>query len=71
VPKLTQFGGAVATKREERRPPASIAGNESMDLSKILERVNRSPATPALKSRAITNKYLAGKTSDKENCLIF
>jgi hypothetical protein len=68
---LKPIGNAIATKREERRPPASIAENESMDLSKILDRINRSPATPALKSRAITNKYLADKGADKENCTIF
>lgn len=64
------IGNALGTKREERRPPASIAGlNESdMNLTKVLERLNKSPATPALKNRAAVNKYLNNK--EKENCYI-
>jgi len=61
----------AGTKREERKPPASIA-NETMNLEKILERLQKSPATPNVKNnRAITSKYLQEHQANKENCNIF
>ena len=71
IPPLRNMVNELATKREERKPPASIAGknNETMDLSAILQRLDKSPATPAMK-KTVANKYLAGK-AEKENCIIF
>jgi len=70
VPPLTSIGNGLMTKREIGKPPASIAGlnDSSLHLTKMLEKLNKSPAS-ALKSKpTAVNKYMSNK--EKENCYI-